>query len=159
MSHLERISFHIYIYARIFLIFINARFIDDRTSPRIRHNFISVALSVTSKRFHPVSLSSFSRAFPPALPPPFSCPLSLSLPPSFPLSLSLARFRIRIANETSNYHQRLPRGGPSGKTPLSLFLSSSFALTLFPSDICNQQPETTSAGNTGFPLLAVVRWK
>ena len=78
------------------------------------------------------------------------------------VSLPLARFRIRIANETSNYHQRLPRSSPPSYTfSLSLSLSvpslSLSRLFLF-SDICNQQPETTSAGSSSFPLPDV-RWK
>lgn len=93
--------------------------------------YIRITLSVTSKRFHPVSLSTSRASTTPLLSLSLllhlrqPLPSSLSLPPS----LSFPRFRIRIANETSNYHQRLPRGGPSGKTPLSLSLSHFFLLT------------------------------
>ena len=50
------------------------------------------------------------------------------------VSLPLARFRIRIANETSNYHQRLPRSSPPSYTfSLSLSLSLPFRSHAFSS--------------------------
>lgn len=136
MSHLERASFHINIYFSYFLI--NARsFIHSTTYESLRvsdttlHPYNVIGNVETLSPCFPFYLPRFHHPSPLPIPPPppqtTSPFLSLSLPPS----LSFPRFRIRIANETSNYHQRLPRGGPSGKIPLSLSLSLShfFLLT------------------------------
>ena len=108
-----------------------------------------------SKRFHPVSSFGLPRAHFPRF-HPVSVPLQTAALTLAKSSLPLARFRIRIGNETSNYHQRLPSLGGSPSQTLSL-LSPSFAHFFLPFDICNQQPETASAGSSSFSLPDV-RW-